>query len=40
MHIVSLYAIACSAVIFSAPFAIVSIPAIRISSHIMRAGKA
>jgi hypothetical protein len=40
MHNVSLFAIASCALIFSAHFAVVSIPAIRISSHIMRAGKA
>jgi len=40
MHIVSLYTIACCAAICIAPSAIVSIPAIRISSYIMRAGKA
>jgi hypothetical protein len=40
MHNVSLFAIACCAVIFSVLSAIAPIPAIRISSHIKRAGKA
>ena len=40
MHTVSLIAIACCAVIISALSAIAPIPAIRISSYIMRTGKA
>jgi hypothetical protein len=40
MHNVILFAIACCALIFSALSAIAPIPAIRISSHIKRAGKA
>ena len=40
MHNCGLNAVASSAINHHAPFAVVSIPAIRISSHNLRAGKA